>query len=421
MIKLIMDFLSDPSMLIGVFALLGLLLQKAKPADIVAGTLKTVLGFVILGGGAQIVSGSLDIFRQVFDHAFGLRGTIPNNEVIVALAMKQYGTQTAYVMMLGMMVNLLLARFTPLKYVFLTGHHTLFMACLIVAVLSVTGLSGVTLVLAGGVLLGCLMVLMPALTQPFTRKITGGDSLALGHFGSFGYLSSALIASVVGKSSTSTEDIRVPESLRFLRDTSISMTLTMGILFWVVAIAAGQTYVETKLSGGVNFLLYSFKQALVFAAGVYIILAGVRLLISEIVPAFKGISDKLIPNARPALDCPSVFPFAPNAVVIGFVASFAGGLLSMFITPAFGLAIIVPGLIPHFFTGATAGVYGNAKGGLRGAVAGSFFNGILISFLPAILLPRLGSIGFAGTTFGDSDFGVVGLLLSFVAKISGMH
>ncbi|GGP28252.1 PTS ascorbate transporter subunit IIC [Silvimonas amylolytica] len=416
MIKFLLDILSDPAILIGIFALIGLLLQKAKVSDVVAGTIKTILGFVILGAGAQILVGSLDIFRQVFDHAFGLKGTIPNNEAIVALAMKQFGTQTAYVMILGMLVNLILARTTPLKYIFLTGHHTLFMACLLVAVMSAGGMTGVTLVLTGGVLLGILMVLMPALSQPFTRKVTGSDSFALGHFGSFGYIAAALVGKVVGKSGRSTEDIKVPESLRFLRDTSISMALTMGILFIVVSLAAGPTFIETTLSGGVNFLVFSIKQALVFSAGVYIILAGVRLLISEIVPAFKGISDKLIPNAKPALDCPSVFPFAPNAVVIGFMSSFVGGLIAMFITPVFGLAVIVPGLIPHFFTGATAGVYGNATGGLRGAVLGAFANGILISFLPAILLSGLGAIGFAGTTFGDTDFGVVGILLSFATR-----
>lgn len=416
MIKFILDILSDPAILIGIFALLGLLLQRAKVSDVIAGTIKTILGFVILGAGAQILVGSLDIFRQIFDHAFGLKGTIPNNEAIVALAMKQFGTQTAYVMILGMLVNLLLARITPLKYIFLTGHHTLFMACLLVAAMSAGGMGGISLVLAGGILLGVLMVVMPALAQPFTRKVTGNDSFALGHFGTFGYLSAALVGKALGKSGRSTEDIKVPDSLRFLRDTSISMALTMGILFIIVSLAAGPAFIEAQLSSGVNFIVFSIKQALVFSAGVYIILAGVRLLISEIVPAFKGISDKLIPNAKPALDCPAVFPFAPNAVVIGFMSSFVGGLLAMFITPAFGLAVIVPGLIPHFFTGATAGVYGNATGGLRGAVSGAFVNGILISFLPAVLLTCLGAIGFAGTTFGDTDFGIVGILLSFATR-----
>lgn len=70
-----------------------------------------------------------------------------------------------------------------------------------------------------------------------------------------------------------------------------------------------------------------------------------------------------------------------------------------------GSILIIPGLVPHFFCGATAGIYGNSTGGRRGAIVGSFVNGLLITFLPAWLLPVLGKLGFANTTFGDADFG----------------
>lgn len=90
------------------------------------------------------------------------------------------------------------------------------------------------------------------------------------------------------------------------------------------------------------------------------------MVIAEIVPAFKGIAEKLVKGAKPALDCPTVFPFAPNAVIIGFLSSFLAGIVSIFLLPVFSLSVIVPGLVPHFFTGAAAGVYGNATGGVRG-------------------------------------------------------
>lgn len=72
--------------------------------------------------------------------------------------------------------------------------------------------------------------------------------------------------------------------------------------------------------------------------------------------------------------------------------------------------------MPHFFTGATAGVFGNATGGRRGAMIGAFANGLLITFLPVLLLPVLGAIGFANTTFSDADFGVIGILLGNLAR-----
>ena len=414
---LMKDVLGSPAILVGLFAFLGLLLQKKSFPDIVSGTLKTIMGFVILGGGAGILIGSLNIFGKMFDQAFHIQGVIPNNEAIVAIAQQTFGKETAMIMVFSMIVNILIARFTRFKYIFLTGHHTLFMACLISAVFATGGITGVPLVIVGSIILGSLMVLMPAILQPYMREVTGTDQIALGHFGSIGYFTSAWLGKRLGDKAHSTEDIKVPKSLGFLRDTSVAMSLTMVILFLLVAPVAGKDFIEQQLSGGVNFLVFSLMQGVTFAAGVYVVLAGVRMLIAEIVPAFKGIADKVVKDAKPALDCPAVFPYAPNAVIIGFLSSFVAGIISMFILPLIGLKVIVPGLIPHFFTGAAAGVFGNATGGRRGAIIGAFANGILISFLPALLLPVLGSLGFEGTTFGDSDFGIVGILLGYLIKL----
>ncbi|MGD2196295.1 PTS ascorbate transporter subunit IIC [Lysinibacillus fusiformis] len=413
------DILGTPAILVGLFAFIGLFIQKKSSSTILSGTLKTIMGFVILGAGATVLIGSLDYFSKMFDHAFHVQGVIPNNEAIVAAAQTNFGTATALIMVFGMVMNLLLARFTPLKYIFLTGHHTLFMACLIAASLSVGGMSGTPLIIVGSIILGLCMVVFPAILQPTVRQITGSDDFAVGHFGSVGYYVSAKIGKLVGNKAKSTEDIQVPKSLGFLRDTSVAISLTMSVFFVIVALFAGPSYIEAQLSGGSNFIIFAIMQAITFAAGVYIILAGVRMLIAEIVPAFKGIADKLVPNTKPALDCPTIFPFAPNAVIIGFLFSFLAGLVSMFILPFIGLKVIVPGLVPHFFTGAAAGVFGNATGGRIGAMSGAFANGLLISFIPAILLIFMGDIGYEGTTFGDSDFGIIGIIIINLLKLFG--
>jgi PTS system ascorbate-specific IIC component len=96
-----------------------------------------------------------------------------------------------------------------------------------------------------------------------------------------------------------------------------------------------------------------FNNALVFGGGVAVILLGVRTILGEIVPAFAGIAERVIPGAVPALDCPVAFPYAPNAVLIGFLASVAGGLVGFGILwaglgAAFAIPLILPGMIPHF-------------------------------------------------------------------------
>ncbi|SFB29004.1 PTS ascorbate transporter subunit IIC [Clostridium frigidicarnis] len=418
-LKVLVDFLSEPSVLIGIIVIVGLALQKKSIDQVIKATLKAMVGFVVIGAAASVIVGALQPFGVMFEHGFNISGVIPNNEAVVAMAIDQFGTSTALIMTFGMIANLLIARFTKYKYIFLTGHHTLFMACMIAVILASAGMTGVNLIFTGSLALGLIMVLSPAILQPFMRKITGNNEVALGHFSATGYAVSALIGKAVGKGSKSTEEMKVPKSLSFLRDSVVSISLTMLILYIGVAIVAGPTFVENELSGGKNFIVYSMIQALTFAAGFILIQNGVRLVLNEIVPAFKGIASKLVPNSKPALDCPIVFPYAQNAVLLGFIFSFLGGVVSMLLLGVLGLTIIIPGVVPHFFTGATAAVFGNSTGGRRGAMVGSFVNGLIISLLPVALLPVLGNLGFANSTFSDADFGVAGIFLGKVQEYIG--
>lgn len=333
LLDFIVDILKVPSVLVGIIALIGLIAQKKSVADIIKGTIKTILGFIVLGGGAGVLLGSLNPLGDIFQQAFNVQGVVPNNEAIVSTALEKYGTATALIMAFGMVANIAIARFTRLKFIFLTGHHTFYMACMIAVILVVAGFEGAHLVLVGSLSLGLVMAFFPFIAQPFMRDITGSDEVGFGHFGTVGYV----LAGSVGRAlrpmkSRSTEEMNLPKNLSFLRDSSVSIALTMMVIYLVLVIAAGQDFVQQeKFANGQNYLVWAVIQAITFAAGVFIILQGVRLILAEIVPAFTGFSQKLVPNARPALDCPIVFPYAPNAVLVGFLASFAGGLVGLFI------------------------------------------------------------------------------------------
>lgn len=415
-LQLIVDIMKVPSILVGLVALFGLVAQKKSFPDVIKGTVKTILGFLVLSGGASVLVGSLSTLGDIFKQAFDVQGIIPNNEAMVSIALEKYGAPTTLIMAFGMVANIVVARFTRLKYIYLSGHVTFYMACMVAIILSVAGFEGVQLIYTGSLALGMLMAFFPAIAQPYMRKIIGSDQVALAHTGTVGYVLSGWIGSVVGKGSKSTEEMNMPKNLSFLRDSTISISLTMMIIYLVLSISAGKEYVESHFSHGQNYLVYSFIQAITFAAGVFIILQGVRLILAEIVPAFTGFSERLVPNARPALDCPIVFPYAPNAVLVGFISSFVGGLVGLFILGQLKWVLILPGVVPHFFCGATAGVFGNATGGKRGAIIGAFAHGILITFLPVALIPVLGALGLTNTTFSDTDFGVVGIILGNMAR-----
>lgn len=430
---LVNEILSVPAFLIGIITGVGLVALRRSAGQVIGGALKATLGFLLIGAGATLVVASLDPLGVMIQDATGAHGVVPTNEAIVGIAQELHGAQVAWLMILGFAVSLVLARFTPLRYVFLTGHHILFMATLLTIVLATGGYSGAVTVIVGGALLGILMVSLPALAHPWTRRITGDDSITIGHFGTAGYVAAGAVGRLVGgRSSRSTEELKLPESLRFLRDSMVATALSMVLMYVVVAAISvareGESAYEA-FDGGAenlgNFLMQAVTQGLQFGIAVAVILFGVRTILGEIVPAFQGIAAKLVPGAIPALDAPIVFPYAQNAVLVGFLSSFTGGLLglavlSLWLNPAFGLALILPGLVPHFFTGGAAGVYGNATGGRRGAAAGGFVNGLLITFLPAGLLLVLGDFGEANTTFGDTDFGWFGILIGFGASIGSV-
>ncbi|MDE9753024.1 PTS ascorbate transporter subunit IIC [Staphylococcus delphini] len=419
-LDLIVDVLSQPAILVALIAFIGLVVQK-KPASVVtSGTIKTILGFLVLSAGASVVVQSLEPFGKIFQHAFGVQGVVPNNEAIISIALEKYGTTAALIMVFGMLVNILIARVSNLKFIFLTGHHTFYMAAFLAIILTVGHIKGVLTVVLGALILGLIMAVFPALAQPTMRKITGNDQVALGHFGTVSYWAAGEVGKLFKGRSKSTEEINFPKGLSFLRESTISISLTMILLYLIASLFAGVGYVHDEISKDQNFIVFSLIQGVTFAAGVFIILTGVRLILAEIVPAFKGISEKLVPHSKPALDCPIVFPYAQNAVLIGFFVSFLTGVLGMFVMFLIGGVVILPGVVPHFFLGATSGVFGNARGGIKGAIAGSALNGLLITFLPLLFLPFLGDLGLASTTFSDTDFLVVGIVFGNIVKYLGI-
>jgi PTS system ascorbate-specific IIC component len=198
-LSFIQELLSAPQILIGIIVLVGLIAQRKPAHEVIRGTIKAILGFIIIQQGAGILVGSLENFGALFQEAFNVSGVVPNNEAIVALALDDYAKATAAIMVVGMAANILIARFSRLKFIFLTGHHTLYMAAMISVVLTVAGLDGFLLYLIGGMALGLTMVFFPAIAHPTMKKITGNDEIGFGHFSSITYWLSGEVGKVVGK------------------------------------------------------------------------------------------------------------------------------------------------------------------------------------------------------------------------------
>jgi len=434
LLDVIVQIMSKPSILVGLIAMIGLLSLKKPFEIVVSGTLKTIIGFIILGGGANIVIAAILPLGDLMMKGFGLTGALPVNEVFVAEAQKLYGTQISLVFFFAFLINLVLARFTAMKFVFLTGHHTLFAATLVTGILGLTVFKGagseVALIAVSAIIVGFMMVFFPWLSAPFMEKVIGTKDFVMGHFGTTNYVLSGWLGEKIGNPKDSTENIKFPAWIGFMREPLIAMGSVMFIIYLIAAIAAiGAVGVEetAKMLGSTDaWWLTSFINALTFAGGVGVILLGVRMILADIVPAFRGFAEKIVPNAVPALDCPVVFPYGQNAVLVGYISSIVGGLvalgLQIAVLPAgasmgFLGGVILPSMIIHFFVGGTSGVFGNATGGWKGSVLGGFLTGLLFTLLAGTALRAINAIGIPNSTFGDTDFGVVGSILAFVTGL----
>ncbi|MFL0267674.1 PTS ascorbate transporter subunit IIC [Candidatus Clostridium radicumherbarum] len=409
--KVVISLLSNAGILVGLISMIGLILQKKSADDVLKGTFKTIIGFLIFNIGSSAISAVLTNFNTLFQKGFGITGVVTQVEAATALAQGKFGTIVAIVMIVGFAANLLFARITPFKNIFLTGQHSLYFACVLTLVLKACNIGNTATAIIGGLFVGLSAAALPAITQPYMRKITGSNDLALGHYNEIAYAFSGFLGSKVGNPEHSTENFKFPKWLSIFRDFTMCVAVVMVIVFYVAAIAAGQADTQ-KLAGTVNWIVFPLLQGLQFAAGMSVLITGVRMFISEITAAFVSISEKYIPNSRPAVDCPSVFPFAPTAVILGFISAYVAGLVAMAGMIIFKSSIVmIPSASIAFFSGGTAGVFGNSTGGWKGCIAGSFVLGILVVTLPMLLYPVFAHLGIVGASFPNVDYNIVGTLL----------
>ena len=423
---------NEVAILIGLIVLVGLILQKKKADEIVAGGLRATIGVYAMFIGIGIFVGGLIAFQTLVSKAYGKEP--PASTVSLDKFMQSKGATIALVLTVAFLIHIFAVKLLRLKFVYLTGHLMFWMSVVITASLTAafgamspdkSGISW-TMVLIGAAILAAYWTIQPIYMATKMKKVIGSDEWGYGHTSSAAcYLGAAVGKHLGDPEKHDTEKLHLPRALSFFKDVNVSTALVItAIMLVAMAFVPNATRVELASGYGtatgfssLNPWVWAVVQALRFAAGIAILLFGVRMFLAEIVPAFKGISDRLIPGARPALDCPTVFPYAPTAVMIGFLSSLGIFLIAMAVFPAagwFGGFVLVPPMIMLFFPGGAAGVFGNKYGGWRGAVAGGAINGLFLAFGQAITWHLLEDTGPQMATLADPDWYIVSWSILFV-------
>lgn len=416
---IINEIFGQGAIFLALIALIGLILQKKSFTDVVRGTMMTAIGFFVLSAGTGLVTGnSIDGLAKAFNTM------LPQANASVSVDIgAQYGTQIGIVMVVAFLINILFARFTRWKSVFLTGHMLYWFPFVFIAAGVDAGLTGAKLIILATIFTATYMIVSPNLMRPFVKEVTGDDSFTIGHPTTILSVISGTLGKLVGDKSKSTESLKFPKSLGFFREVSITGSITICITYIVMAIiltANGFNPAEVwgYAGGKTGIFTYIFTHSIYFGVGVTVLLQGVRMLIAEIVPAFKGIADKVVPGAIPALDCPIVFPYAPNALILGFIVAMITSVITIILTAGMFPTVIIPLTFTCFFEIGTASIIGNATGGIRGSIVGAAVSGIIMVFLVGV-----GSYFFSHTinswmlVYGGQDFSLWGIIEGLVARL----
>ena len=409
-----------PTFMLGIVAMLGLILLKKSFSEVITGTIKAMAGVLVLFTAVDVLDAVISPVSTLFGFVYTSSGTAATADWTAFLG--AYGIEIVLVMVFGFLVNMLLARITKWKYIFLTGHIMFWNAFMVVAALADGGaLKGVPLVIIGSLVQGILSLLLPAIISPFVFKLTGKKDFTIGHSTTGIAVIGALIGKWFGDPSKSTEDMKLPEGLSFIKSMTVSTSLVMILIYLVMGWIVGVPNAAASFTGGVVWLWYLWviKQGILFGAGLAVLLTGVRMMLAEIVPAFSGIAKKIVPDAIPALDCPMIFPYGQNALMIGFPIAMVASLITLVIFNVAGYPyLLLPLVVAAFFDVGPAAVLANATGGRRGVILASIVGGILLIVFQALSLPFImnTAAGFVNA-FGGNDFSLIAIVVGGITRL----
>ncbi|MFT8356163.1 PTS ascorbate transporter subunit IIC [Bifidobacterium aquikefiri] len=416
----ILDFISnnilqDPPILLGLIAMVGLIVQRKSIADIIKGSISAAFGMVILTEGVNMLTGVVAAINTAVQTKMGVGVSEGLSDVTFT---SHYGGTVGIAMFLALIIHIFIARFTPVKTIFLTGHMLWWVPFVIVAGGVEGGLQGPVLIVVSAILSAVYFSIAPWVMRKYVWAATEDDSFLIGHPTTILSLISGSVAKLIGNKKHSTEDIKVPKGLSFFREISISGGMVMFLVDLIVGLVA-----PALVPKGGNLFMVALNAGLTFGGGLLILLYGVRMLVNQIVPAFQGISEKLVPGAKPAFDVPVLFNYKPNAVIIGFISAFVTSTILVLIcnvTNVFGI-ILVPMVITSFFECGGAAIVGEGQGGIRGAVVGT-----MVASVAMIVLVGFSALMMGGTIrnwiliFGGNDLSLWGMIGKWVGNLIGI-
>ena len=158
------------SILVGTIAPINAAVQSGMGLDTgSAPTLSALPDLSFIAASGNFVGNGILAALQTAATALTSQDATPSDAVFTV----EYGGMVGLSMFFGLLLHLLIARFTPIKTVFLTGHMLWWFPFVIVAGGVEAGLNGTRLIVLGAVLSALYWSLMPWLMRRFVWDATG--------------------------------------------------------------------------------------------------------------------------------------------------------------------------------------------------------------------------------------------------------